>query len=197
MPLIIPPGYGQAAFIFSGAVGTPPYVTTLGVDLGAVGGDFVGAANSLKAAWCADLVANQWDQLALQMVSLQVGQDGGSGSVSSTSAPCPGTNNGTMAPLAMAVIARKVTNDLGRKGRGRMFIPASVAESDVDAGGNVSASLQTIWNNDLETFRLSLENGLLGSLETPPVLLHNGPELPTPIVGFQIAQKVGWIRDRI
>jgi hypothetical protein len=197
VPLIVPPGYGQVAFIFSGSVGTPPYVSTLGVDLGAVGGAFVAAANAIKSAWCTHLVNNQWDELALQMVSLQVGQDGGAGSVSSTTPPCPGTNNGAMAPLAMAVIARKVTNDLGRKGRGRMFIPGSVAESDVDAGGNVSSSLQGIWNADLEAFRLELENGVGAAPPTPPVLLHNGPELPTPIVGFQIAQKVGWIRDRI
>jgi hypothetical protein len=47
VPLIVPPGYGSAAFTFSGTAGTPEFITTIGVDMSDFTDDYVAAANLL------------------------------------------------------------------------------------------------------------------------------------------------------
>lgn len=206
MPLVIPPGFGSAAVIFVGPHGTAPYVTTIGVDLSAAGGDYVAAADNVFLSARYNFVPLVNNELTLSHVTLAVGQDGPGGSVQSSlpSVPCEATS--PMAPTAMSVIAAKTTNNIGRRGRGRMFIPGSVPESAVDEGGNLSDTFIPQVNVVLSGFLAGLE---LGQPETPPypatpptpgVLLHSAgleAPAPTPIVSLTCRPVVGWVRGRI
>lgn len=200
MPLIIPPGYGSAAFVLTAAQGTSPFVTTIGVDLSGAGGDFVQAANELWSAYYESFAAVTWNGLTLDHVTLSVGSDGPGGSVDSTTAPLAMSRTlSNPAPVAMAPIMRKTTNELGRRGRGRMFLPGAVSEPDVDPDGSVIQS----WRNTLaaagtDFVDLLTNGGVLVTTPMPPVLLHSAPPgLPTPIVGLTPSDIVGWVRGRI
>lgn len=198
MTLIIPPGFANAAFHFSSTEGTPEFVTTLGVDTSAYGGDFVNAANQMFAIYANTLLVQTDTSLSLTRVSLSVGADGPSGSVDSTLPTEPGERSGTMAPVAMSPIIRKTTLDIGRRGRGRMFLPGVLTQTEVTEGGVVGgsrvASLQPVVN----AFYEALVEGDVAGGPLPPVLLHSSaPADPTPIVGLTIAPLVGWIRGRI
>lgn len=198
MARIIPVGFGELSFVLTGGDGTAPYVTTLGVNLnGVAGDDYVAAANDAMALYGETIGQYTSDELQIERVVLLVGLGGGtSGSVESTLPPIPGANLGAMMPLSMAPIARKQTASLGRKGRGRSFLPGVLQRANVDEGGTLDPGyandLGLVWE-DLLTGLATLPVG--GALA--PVLLHNDGSTPSPIIGGSIAPKVGWIRDRI
>ena len=199
MALVIPPGFGNAAFIFSSDVGTPEFVTTIGVDLSGFGGDFVLAANSIMIQFATAFEDELGAEITLNRVNLAVGQDGPGGSVDSDIPAIPMTRSGTQVPVAMSAIARKVTNDLGRRGRGRMFLPHSLVTSEVDESGNISSGRVTTLQAALDAFYDGLvDNPIDPAFSAPPVLLHgSAPVDPTPITGLTVAPLVGWIRGRI
>jgi len=156
--LIIPPGFGNAAFVFTSTTGTPPIVTTLGVDLSAAGGDFVEAADVAMSAYASWLLPETDTSLTLDHVNLAVGDDGPGGSVDSSLAPQPGTRSGTGSPVSMSTIVRKVTNDIGRRGRGRFYVPAlSLAQID-GAGGTVVSAGAIALRDAAATLVANLEN---------------------------------------
>lgn len=203
MSLVIPPGFAQASIVLTGPLGTAPYVTTLGLDISDRTGSLVDVADMVMGGYATQFASTTNGKLTISHVTLLVGQDGGNGSVQSSLSPIECENNGSMAPIAMAPIVRKVSADLGRSGRGRMFLPGALGEVDVDDNGQLDA-----------TFRENVTdaaNQLLGWLITgevpgypvagpcPPVILHNegGDALPTTILSFSCAPTVGWIRKRL
>nr|CRY97244.1 hypothetical protein [uncultured prokaryote] len=199
MALVIPPGFGNAALVFTGANGTQPYVTTIGVDLTAAGGDFVGAANQVFNAWSLSMSDETANSFVLDRVTLAVGSDGPGGSVDSDLAPEAQSRSGTYGPTAISAIARKVTNELGRSGRGRMFLVGAASEADVGADGAILSARRTALQVAMEDFRQQLITGTGGvAPELPPVLLHGpGGSAPSPITGFAISTIVGLVRGRI
>lgn len=201
MSLVIPPGYGSAAFVLTGAPGTQPYVTTIGLDLSNAGGAWVDAANQAFAAYDVAFKSETSSALTLDHVTLTVGSDGPGGSVDSVNAPSPGTRNGNFPPTALSCIARKTTNELGRRGRGRMFIPGILSESEVDEDGSIVSARRTAVNAALALFFDELSAPTYpGGISLPPVLLHgpsSSPIPPTPITGLTVSDTVGWIRGRI
>nr|CRY96671.1 hypothetical protein [uncultured prokaryote] len=198
MSLVIPPGFGSAALIFSGAVGTAPYVTTIGVDLSNYGGDFVLAANQVKAVYATTIGAETSENLSLDRVTLAIGADGPGGSVDSDTVPDEFTRSGAFPPTAMSAIARKVTNELGRRGRGRMFLPGVVSEGEVDQDGTIQSARITALTQVVQDFVVTLGVGDMVGPAMPTVLLHSSAPLdPTPLTNVTISSKVGWIRGRI
>lgn len=202
MSLVIPTGYGSAALIFRGSLGTPEHVTTIGVDLSEAGGDFVGAANRVMTCYAGAIMPTTYSALTLDHVTLAIGQDGPGGSVDSDLPPVVGGKSGSSGTVAMAPVVRKVTNEIGRRGRGRMFPPGVLGSSEVDSNGLISTgrrdSLQTAF--DLLYANLMNLTPVPGAPVLAPVLLHSsGPSagVPTPVTGFSVAPLVGWIRGRI
>nr|CRY95224.1 hypothetical protein [uncultured prokaryote] len=199
MSLVIPPGYGQANFIFTSNEGTEPFVTTLGLNLGDAEGDFVAAANQAFAVWALDLLPLMDSDLVLDRVQLFIGADGPSGSVDSTLPPDNGNRTSEGLPWSLSTIARKNTTDLGRAGRGRMFIPGMVSPGEIGQGGNINNTRRTAIQTGLQAFYDDLVAGDAGGPALPPVLFHNPGTAtsPTAITGFTVAPLVGWIRKRI
>lgn len=201
MSLVVPPGFGSAALIFTGSPGTQPYVTTIGVGLQDAGGDYVEVANKVMSSY-AVAFANQWSSnLILERCSLFVGADGPSGSVDSDIPPVNSTRTGTFPPTAQSCIVRKVTNRLGRPGRGRMFLPGVLSEAEVDENGGVVTARRNAINGLAANFLTNLINtSPTWEFALEPVVLH-GPSVtlnpPDPITGLVCSNYVGWIRGRI
>lgn len=201
MSLVIPPGYGSAAFVLSGTAGTPNFVTTIGVRFPLNGTDYEGYANRLFNAYADHIMTRTWSGLTLQTVQLTVGAISGNGSVQSFESPVQGSLSGADAALAMSVIVRKATATLGRKGRGRMFLPGLLANEDVNPNGDMGQATQAAIQADVNAFQTAVEDEEPGSLLSLR-LLHNDesagvtPE-PTPILALVVDAKVGWVRKRI
>lgn len=193
MSLVIPPGFGNAAFVFTSATGTAPFVTTIGVDMSAHVGDFVDAANNIKTAYSTYLGPVTDNDLTLDHVTLAIGQDGPGGSVDSDTVGVQMGSSGTFGPVAVGVLVRKVTNELGRRGRGRMFLPGTNLESGTEVDGTLTSGYRTTMNTAMEDFHESLEG-----FNLPPVLFHSAaPTDPAPITNLVCADLVGVIRGRI
>lgn len=199
MSIIIPPGYAQASFIHVSPEGTEPFVCTLGLNLGDAGGDYVRAADSAFDAWMLNILPIMDSDLALDRVTLLIGANGPSGSVDSTHIATPGSRTGEGLPWALSAIARKQTTDLGRSGRGRMFIPGLVAPSEIGQGGTISSTRRATIQGRLDDFHEALTDPEAFTT-LPPVLFHSaavGLASPTAITSFTLAPLVGWIRKRI
>nr|CRY97680.1 hypothetical protein [uncultured prokaryote] len=207
MPLIIPPGYGSAAFQYGGNDGTPDYMTTLGLDLSAFGGDFTLAADTAFLCWRASMNTRVRSTYTFKQVVLGVGNDGPGGSVTSSKAAVVGGTPGASEVVAMAPILRKQTNVLGRPGRGRMFLPGMLGNVDTASTGNmipeVYAAIQGVAETFYELLTVPAERQTeiftdgTADYALPPVLLHSTTTVPTPITAFTLASKVGWIRKRL
>lgn len=205
MPLVIPPGFGLAAIELAGSAGTPTHVTTIGIDLSEAGGDFVLAANGVMQAYIRGFRTVTANALTISRVTLSVGSDGPGGSVESNLSPVVGGQAGNFESVAMAPIARKITNRLGRSGRGRMFLPGVLTTTDVDINGTVAPAKRTTLNSACSVFMANLELGdpdatppEIDTPPLPPVLLHSiAPTTPTPISELIVQPTVGWIRGRI
>lgn len=202
--VIVPVGYGQAAFIFSATVGTPEFVTTIGVDLDGVGGNFIGAADHLFDAYNDAFMGTTSSMLSLDRVNLTIGVDGGgNGSVSSTRPSEVGGDVGNWLPINVGVILRKQTYMLGRAGRGRMFLPGVLNNSQVSEGGVVSQSaidgLTQFGNKFLDSIKALDAPDAPEATMTPmePVLLHSGEMVPTPISSMGVAPLIGVQRKRV
>lgn len=199
MGVKVPPGFGLAAFRLSAPFGTPEFVTTIGVDLSAAGGDFVEAANQLHLAYKLNMMPQTLDTYMLNGVTLTVGQDGGgSGSVESELQSSYGARNSPSEAAAMAVIARKNTAQMGRKGRGRMFIPGWIERDQTLPSGEMDPGTFPALQQALDGFYTVIQ----GDSPTYPllsgaVLLHADGTAPTPITSLSLVTKVGWIRKRI
>lgn len=197
MTLIVPPGFGLAAWIFTASSGTPPFVTTLGVDLDGAGGDFVEAANLLFDAWTASFTAQMDNDLTLDRVNLRVGQDGPGGSVDSDRVPMAMGRSGTSTAWANSALVRKSSNELGRRGRGRMFIPGLLNNTEVEQDGTILGTRRTTIQGLLNTFFTEVGDPTTGA-GFPPVLLHStAPADPTPITGLTLSDVIGIQRGRI
>lgn len=199
MALVIPPGFGLAQFVLTGNVGTQPYVTTMGVDLSDAGGDFVGAANNAFLAYEEAILPETSSLLTLDRVTLSVGSDGPGGSVDSTVSTAPGQRSGSFPPTAMSAILRKTTVELGRQGRGRMFIPGVLSESEVDQDGTITTARLGTLATAFTNFATQLATGTaVDPIPLLPVLLHSaGGPAPTNLTGVGVSSVVGWIRGRI
>jgi hypothetical protein len=105
-----------------------------------------------------------------------------------------GTGAGDGLVCNTGLLVRKDTAAGGRKNRGRMFVPPfNLAESAVDVGGTVTASVvagqQTGWNEFYTA---------IVAAEVPPWLLHSDPaDSPTPISSFSVQSKAATQRRRI
>lgn len=198
MSLVIPPGFGSAAVVMSSTVGTPPLVVTMGVDLSPFGGAFVTAANKVMLDYASTIGATTDSSITVDRVTLSVGQDGPGGSVDSDLAPIPCTRNTSSVPVSLAAIMRKSTDTIGRRGRGRCFLPGVLTNSEVGEDGVITTTRLGTLATAVEDFydELNSGTGWPGPLE--PVLLHSSaPTDPTPITGFAMTPMVGWIRGRI
>lgn len=199
MALVIPEGFASAAFVFTSSSGTAPFVTTLGVDVSNYEGQLQAAASVLFAAYRDQILPKTTSDITLDRVVLSTTVDGVGGSVESSDAPVSGSMSPSgFAPLAMAYIARKTSEQLGRPGRGRMFMPGSARENEVSPDGSVGATEREAWTMALVGFANDLTTERGAGTEIPPVILHSNPAIPpTPITGFVISDLVGWIRGRI
>lgn len=105
-----------------------------------------------------------------------------------------GTKSAAAVPVNSAVLVQKQTGILGRKNKGRMYVPPFYfLEADVDMAGNIAATplaaYQALWAScftDMQSFGIS------------PYILHSDPLLaPTPVVSLTVSSVLASQRRRM
>lgn len=196
MTLIIPPGYSQLVFRWGLTGDAEDMVNTLGIDNGVVS-DFQAYVDALAASTRASLpVGVILTGYSFLGCTLYRGQDGGPPEVfESVAVAHAGTNGGPALPPNCAFLLRKRTSLGGRKGRGRMFIPAGVGvgEDSVPSTGVMA-----------EAQRAALEerySDWLFGLGPVPYLFHDsetpGSAAPTEIIAFTCEARLATVRRRL
>jgi hypothetical protein len=121
-----------------------------------------------------------------------MGQDGGEALTGIDASTALGGAGGASVPANVAALIHKRTARGGRRGRGRMYLPWWIQESDVDERGAISSTTIGFMNTALATWLADL-----AADGCPMVVLHDpgrtpagAPDVVTsltvdPIVGTQ------------
>lgn len=190
---MIPTGYAQINWSFTG-LGVPLGAdVTLGVDHSAFSGSATDAAVLARNAWASNLmpVLNNGVTLVNTHVKFGPNATGPSGD-SSGSTTGSGANPGTTPQVSFLV--HKSTAFGGHAGRGRMFIPG-VQESSVDNSGNMDPGTVTALQAAVDGLLDDLATGLL-----IPVLLHSAASpltTPSTILEFTVDPLAATQRRRL
>lgn len=190
---VIPAGYAQINWSFTGS-GLPHGAdVTLGVDISSYAGNVGAAALQAAQDWASNIMPFLNSAVALTNTHVKFGPN-----TTGPAADNGTTQAGTGATAGMSpnvtFLVHKATLFGGHAGRGRMFVPG-VAETSVDQAGQLDGGTVTALQGGFD--------GLLNDLGTAlliPVLLHSaGSPLTTPstIVDFTVDPKVATQRRRL
>jgi len=190
---VIPVDYGESATKFV-LIGTTTYgVCVLGHSFGVGVPNVVDGANAIHDSWQAmDVMAVLSSAWRLEEVVLTIMTATGPITGTDTRSPLTGANTGNGAAANLAYLIRKTTNQGGRAGRGRMYLPG-VEETDVDAAGNFSGGIlttaATVFGDMINDFSTN---------DVPLRLLHNNPALtPGVITGMAFQTQAATQRRRL
>lgn len=198
-------GNGQATYNLTHEATLRPMAVTLGHDISAVSAPAQDLVDALFDRFASTVMLTIDSAITLQSVDLYVGNyPDESGSISSTNAPVQGDAEWASPVLNTAVLVTKVTPVLGRRGKGRMYLPGAVPEGQVGENGiidaNVLGDLQDYLN---QWFTLLAEGDGGGDLvgPTPPLVNGTGPGTSGPaaydVTAFRAQNIVATQRRRL
>lgn len=200
MPLLLPPGYANAAIHVAGPVGTPEFVTTIGFAMPLDFAPSVEMANNVFRSFTEAFGAAFATGWNVNRVSAHYEEDDAGASVDSTLAPFSAGGGGNRQPVQMSIVLQKRCAAGGRARRGRMFLPGCIQTDMVDESGKLKPAHIADFQSKCNTFlaQLTTPSGadVADRASTPPVLLHSTSMEPTPITSLKPAAQVGWIRSR-
>lgn len=204
MPSSIPAGYAQATYSFAHESLGRPLAITMGIKMPGVGADPQDLANELHTRFANTIMEDVDNGLTCTHVDLFIGNgDNPSGSIRSNTPAKAGERSMVSAPLNTCVLVNKQGSTLGRRGRGRVFMPSCAPRDDVAENGQISGSLVTSLNGTWADFYDQLTNGVTGGWfegPLPPYIIHRAPhagDAPTAIVSFSVSTTVGTRGSRI
>ena len=163
---VIPSGFAQINWKFTGTSAPRGAEVTLGVNISSFAGSAADAAAAAITAYNdnVDPITPATVTLASVLVKFGPNATGPSAEVPSGNA---GSGGGASASPNVAWLVHKVTALGGRAGRGRMYWPG-VQESEVDPSGTLSSAFVTGAQTAMDGFLADLGTALL-----IPVVLHS------------------------
>lgn len=192
--MIIPTGYAQTNFIFTGAGVPEGAEVTLGWDIGGAGGDPEDLNNALDAAWGTANIDNAYTSDVILTGLLTKFGPNATGPSHLKSVNHPGAQATSGATPQVATLWHKTTALGGRAGRGRLYLPG-VPENAVSSAGVLDNAFVVahagVWNALLTAMALGSYDG---------VVLHGAGSpisTPTPITTINLQSKVATQRRRL
>lgn len=163
---VIPVGFAQVTWEFTGASVPTGAACTLGLNISGYAGSPTAAALECVTIWEAEIQPFLTNTTVLALARVKFGpvQTGPSGESASGQA---GGGAGTGSSPAISWLVHKQTAFGGRAGRGRMFVPG-LLESSVDTGGAIDGGSVAAMQGGMDALLADLGTALL-----VPVLLHD------------------------
>lgn len=193
MTLVIPDGFGQAAYRFSLTGDPEVMISTIGVLWEGIGGDPQDTAESMRDQFMsvfsgADIIAG-WSFLG---VSLKAQSGGGLPGVFEAPANVVGTAAIGAPPNNVSTLVKKITALGGRSGRGRMFLPPfNLNETSVANNGMITGAVLATMQTGINAAFWAANRVLLHDSATP------GSPDPTPITSLIVDPQVATQRRRL
>lgn len=135
-------------------------------------------------------------QVTFANVRTALGTDGGEDAIGVVNAGLLGLSSGSTPPANVAILVRKNTIRGGRRGRGRMYLPWSVATTSVDEAGGVLTAAVSALQSKMNSFFSALNAN-----QVPMVLLHNEgvstPGAPNVVTSLVVDSRVATQRRRL
>lgn len=191
--MLIPDGYAQANWKFSGSAVPTGAEVTCGFDLGSFTGSPADAAAIFISAWTNYLSPLQVVSCDLASVLVKYGPNltGPSAEVASGFSGIVITDG--FVP-SVSVLVQKNTDLGGRAGRGRFFVPG-IPENQFDESGLMSPLNAQTWQDNLDDFFAAVDVG-----DFSPVLLHGVTSpiaTPTTVRSFTVSTRAATQRRRL
>lgn len=191
--MIIPPGFAEITYGWRQAAGYRESLTSCGFVI---------------AGWDQDVepLFNDWGlQLASMGLPTTVSASSTTVKVGTSNPSAPltfeftgsdgGSGSATLMPPSVSMLLVKRTLLGGRKGRGRMFLPAP-PENQVDNVGNIDST----YRGNVEATMITMLEAAAGALAdegAQPVLLHTDDTEPTDITTFALSGVIASQRRRL
>lgn len=191
--MIIPAGYAQVNFVFTGSNLPTGAECTLGLEVDGYAGTPQDLAEDCYNAWRDNMLAVQVSTTILSEARIKMGPND-----TGANAAFAGTNGGAIGSAAIspnvAVLVSKNTIFGGRAGRGRFFYPGTT-ESDTQGDGGVDAAYLAAAQTAVDGLWTDLT-----AVSALPSLLHGADSplsVPTPIGSFTVQSRVATQRRRL
>ncbi len=198
MPVVLVEGLGIFTLKF-GAIGDPEVmVTTCGYFSNAtLIVDVQGHADNVHGAWAsafpASALSSKYTYLGVDVIYNP--SDGGLVEAA-VNANVVGTGTASPLPSNCAYLVRKLTSAVGRKHKGRFFIPAMLlAESNVDNNGMLDTGSITGLQSRFDDFFTQLTTGFDPDIN--PLVLHNDNTVADVVNSFQVQPQIATQRRRM
>jgi hypothetical protein len=175
MAVITPFGMVQVAFKFVFVEGAEPAICTIGMDVTGYAGTFNAALDAITQAWQDTMLPGQSNALTYLGTTARGGQSVDTSFATDTPRNVAGGNVQAMLTRNTACLVRKTSIRGGRRGRGRMFVPAILPEVEVDQSGMLIPALVTSLQNRATTLFTQLN-----AIGQGPVILHQDQQ----VVGY-------------
>jgi hypothetical protein len=180
--VVIPAGYAQANFVYTGSAVPTGAEWTLGLDISGVAGTPLAVATLLETAYtAAGFTSHIATNCNLSFIEVKFGPD--STGPSATLSVSFTSSGGTGVGPNTSWLVQKLTLDGGRAGRGRAYVPGVPESSNGESGNLLNADVAAL-QTDFDQFQTSIEgNDLYG------MVLHGAAsplEVPSLITAFQV-----------
>lgn len=188
--VLVPDTFSQITYQFTGTGLPNGAACTLGVhNIDALTPSAIGVLAKTGGAWTG-IFTHVSSEISCTGILVKNGPtDTGPSAV--TPVTQPGLDSDAAASCNTAVLIRKVTNQGGRHGRGRLFWPG-IPQAKVNANGTVLAATLTTLTTEWAAYLTTLAGANL-----PPVLLHSDAESPTLLTGLVPDGRVATQRRRL
>lgn len=191
-----PPGFADMSVQLTLTGFTRPAYITFGVDPTATDPVQVCDAVSGTIQLPNSLLSILDAQVTVSQIRCSLGTDGGEDLVGQTNPGHIGTSNVSAVPPNCAVLVHKSTSRGGRRGRGRLFIPWAVSETNVEESGLITTAT-------VNTMQTAMNNWLTGmaTAQVPMVLLHGqgitAPGAPNLVTTLTVDKLISTQRRRL
>jgi len=187
--MIIPSGFSQHTYLFSGPSLPFGAAVTIGVDHTGTS-SIEQEGQDCRDAWITEVLPLQHVDVQLDGLFVKRGPN-----ATGQSYLAPSTANGTTSGDAMSpnvtALVKKTTALGGRQGRGRMYVPGLI-EANVGGGGALAGAFQGNLQDGIDAWAAAC---VIANCQ--PMLLHNDLLSPTEITAFAIDAKVATQRRRL
>lgn len=188
MPLIIPSGFSQVTFLFTGVAVPSGAAMTLGINHPAdTAADVI--ASTVGQAFVDEIMPDMVDDVTLASVLCKKGPNATGQSAEVAFGDAGGSASAPASP-AVALLIKKQTNFGGRSQRGRFYMPG-LPEAAITPGGDLESGNQAGWQTRYDDLYTALD-----SAGYTPVLLHSNSSDATTLTGFVVDARVATQRRR-
>jgi hypothetical protein len=191
--VLIPVGFAQVNYVFSGPAAPTGAQITVGIDVSGQTDPDATYVDAIGLAFAGNVMNLMVDEITLDEVRVKYGPNA-TGRTVVVAFGTPGAINNVSENPNTAVLVQKHTALGGRAGRGRCYIPGALHDV-FDSSGVMSGLSLAAWQAEVAQWFLDLS--VAGA---DPVLLHGADSpiaVPTPITAVEVQNKSATQRQRL